>query len=247
MIEGLAGKGKGALREALGLADAKDITQETQDNLDKVQKMVEDWQKSAGESLTKALGVPVDAISIKYHALLEKLEQELKTLAITPAHAEEARQGLAAAQKMEADAKVFEAQKQHTTELAKLDEERIKGSYEAQIAYIEALDEQDMRKKVAAIDHITALRVESAQKVAEVQDDELQRIFDSQKAIMEAHRAELQKQGVDVDRGHHRCPATDGGQAGGDRPEGFRRSPEISARRLEESERRHHRGPEAGF
>ncbi|HEY1963619.1 MAG TPA: transglycosylase SLT domain-containing protein, partial [Acidobacteriaceae bacterium] len=119
----------------------------------------------------------------------------MRTQAVTGAVAEGMRQQLRASQQMELDAKVFEERKKEGEELSKIDQERIKGSYEAQILYIEALDEQDSRKKIASIDRITELRVKSAEDVARVQKNELQAVFDAQKLLIETHRPELLKAG----------------------------------------------------
>ena len=158
-----------------------DILQETADNLQKTQDKVKEWADAANKTLLDALGSPADAVAIKYKDLFDKLNQDIKDLHISVQHAAELRQQLTDAQQAETSAKTLQKEKQHIEELAKLDEERVKGSYEAQIAYIEALDEQDLRKKVAAIDKVTALRIASAQEVAKVQDDELQQVFEAQK------------------------------------------------------------------
>ena len=172
-----------------------DVSPQTAENLAKVQKQVDEWSTAASKTLLVALGAPADAVAVKYKELFQKLTEQMKDLSVkNPADVARLEVQLGTAEKLEADARVFQKQKQNIEEVAKLDEERVKGSYEAQIAYIEALDAKDLNGKVAAIDRVTDLRIASANKVAKVQDDALQQVFDDQKELF----GELAAQGVDV-------------------------------------------------
>jgi hypothetical protein len=182
-----------------GVTTTGPITRETADNLKAVQDQVQQWSDAAAKTMLQALSSPAEAVVIKYKELFDKLDQLIHDKRITSAHADELRAQLTAAQEMESEAKLFEKRKQDIAELAKLDIERVKGSTEAQIAYIEAMDAQDLRTKVANIDRITELRIQGAQQVARIEDNQLQRTFDATRQLLEANRAVLEKAGVDVD------------------------------------------------
>jgi len=169
------------------------------EKLEEVQRHVQEWSDQAGKTLLQALNSPAEAVLVKYRDLFNKLEKMLQEKVITGEDAAKIRRELLDARALETEAKLFEKKKQDIAEQTKLDVERIKGSYEAQIAYIEALDEQDLRKKVAAIDRITDLRVRSAQAVAKVEDNQLQQVFEAQKLLLEANRELFEKAGIDVD------------------------------------------------
>jgi len=186
-----------ALADIPKLPKPGDIRQEV--DFDKLQDKVREFGVEASKTLLQALSSPAEAAAVKYKELFTKLEQDMEKQNISEAHREELRNSLLAAQRLEMEAKLFDKRKQDITEEAKLNVERLKGSYDAQIAYIEALDEQDLRKKVAAIDHITDLRVQQVQEIAKVENFELQQQFDLQQKLLEAHRAEFEKMGLDVD------------------------------------------------
>jgi hypothetical protein len=191
-IADLAKKGSGLFATVddtgqLGKDAGEGIKQNTEKALEAVKTQMDEWAAAAGKTLLNVLGLPADAIAVKYKDLFDKLEKLLHDKAVTGDFAAAFRKQLQAAEQTELDAKVFEQQKQHVNEVAKLDQERIKGSYEAQIAYIEAFDEQDTKKKVAAIDKVTALRIESVQKVAGVQNEELRIVYEQQKKLIDAH------------------------------------------------------------
>lgn len=181
-------------------AVAGDIGKETEENLKTVQDKVQQWSDAAGQTLLNALSSPVEAIKIKYSQLFNKLNEDLKKFYITPEHAAQLQGQLGAGQQMEEQAKLFDQQKQQIADRSKLEAERAKGSYEAQIAYVEALAQQDLRSKVAAIDKVTELRIESALTVARVEEDQLQKTFELQRDMLNANRKFLEASGIDVDQ-----------------------------------------------
>ena len=175
-----------------------DVKQEVK--FDELQKQVTEWSDNASKSILQALSSPVEAVAIKYKDLFDKLKEKFKEYYTSEEHQAELTAQLTAAMRMEMEAKLFEKEKKHIEDVAKLQEERVKGSYEAQIAYIEAMDAQDLRGKVAAVDQITDLRVESVKEVARIQDDALKKNFDNLELLLRAHTEDFAKLGLDVEQ-----------------------------------------------
>jgi uncharacterized membrane protein len=210
-IGGLVGKLKdtiGKLAKESGLFDffkVPDLSKatgkilvETEDNLKKVQDMVDAWSASASKTLLGALSSPAEAITIKYAELFKKLNEQVQQLAITPEHAEQMRGTLSTAQAQETAAKELEQRKTEITELEKFHVEKIKGSYDAVIAYDEAMGDEDLRHKVATIDKVTQLRMDSAQAVAEDEKHHIDETLQAQMAVIEAYKDLWKAAGVDV-------------------------------------------------
>jgi soluble lytic murein transglycosylase-like protein len=186
---------KGAKVPDLTMGTGKPGQENLKDKLDDVQAQVDEWSLAASKTLLLALSSPVEAVAFKYKELFEKLDKLMHDKLITGAAAQRLSDQLTAAQKIEMDSKVIEKERQRITDLAKQNQERIKGSYDAQILYIEAADEQDLRKKIANLARITELRIKSNEEVAAQQKGELQVVLDEEVAMINAHRADFAKQG----------------------------------------------------
>ncbi|HEY1965356.1 MAG TPA: transglycosylase SLT domain-containing protein, partial [Acidobacteriaceae bacterium] len=145
-----------------------------------LQKQVDEWSIAAGKTLLGALSSPAEAVALKYKELFDKLKDMMEKKLISDPYAANFMGQLQMAQAAETEAELFKKRKQHIAEVGKLNEEGIKGSYEAQIAYIEALDEQDTRKKIASTEKITELRVKSAEDVAAAQKRSLDEVFNAE-------------------------------------------------------------------
>jgi Transglycosylase SLT domain/Tape measure protein len=184
----------------VGLGSGKPLEENTKESLKKVQDFIDEWSLGASKSLLYALASPAEAVAAKYKELFEKLEKLMSEQVITGAKLQEFRDQLTAAQRIEMDAKVFEKEKQTIVARGKLEEERMKGSYDAQIAYIEAMDEQDLRKKVANIDRITDLRIKSVQEVSQIEIQSLQNVLNAELKRLHDNREMFEKAGVDVDK-----------------------------------------------
>ncbi|HEX3340613.1 MAG TPA: tape measure protein [Pseudolabrys sp.] len=201
----LVAKGKG-FTDALNkifhpdkIAAGNIIDPEKQEEL--FQKLLAEVQKTATtaqQTLLKALASPVEAVEIKYTQLFADLQDKIKFL--TTGQQQAIKDALESGKTAEIEAARFKKQQTMIDESAKYEIQKTKGSYDAQIAYIEALDEQDLRKKVAGIDRITQLRVESAETVKRLEYQRLQDTFDQQKAALNAHRDEWVKAGLNVDQ-----------------------------------------------
>jgi Tape measure protein len=151
----------------------------------------------AKRSMLEALASPVEAVRLKYAQLFADLEEKMKDLK-DPQQKQALRDILGGAETAETEGARFKQEKKDLDELTRYQIEKVKGSYAAQIAYIEALDEKDLNRKVAAIDQVTALRIASAEEVAKLQDAQLQESFEKQRDYLEEHRADLTALGVDV-------------------------------------------------
>ena len=169
---------------------------------DKARTEQEKFATEARRTLLQALASPVEAVQVKYAELFRQLEEEFKPggkfALLTREQQQTLRDMLGGTEAEEILAAQLKKERQARDEQTKLDVERVKGSYEAQILYIEAMDEQDLRKKVAAIDQVTALRMQSAQAVANVEKDNLQATFEEQEKYLKAHRAEFAALGLNV-------------------------------------------------
>jgi hypothetical protein len=165
------------------LTPAKDPRQEI--DYDKLQAQVVQWSDAAGKTLLGALSSPAEAVYIKYADLFTKLDKLIADQNITAQHAAELRLDLTHARTMELQAKEFEEWKRQNDERTKYESEKIKGSYDAQIAYIESLDEQNLRQKVADIDKVANLRAESAKQVAKEEEYGLERLYNAQKEMLD--------------------------------------------------------------
>lgn len=160
----------------------------------------EQEQKHAAEAshtLLEALGSPAEAVHVKYVELFAELEEKMKSFK-DEAQKTALRGILGGAESSELAAAQLKDNKKQIDELARYNQEKVKGSYDAQIAYIEAMDARDLNSKVAAIDKVTDLRIASAQEVAKVQDDALQQSFEATRKLLEDHRVELEALGADV-------------------------------------------------
>jgi hypothetical protein len=162
------------------IADAlQDLAQKTQVTAD-----------ASKRQLLDAFSSPVEAVVIKYDDLFKKLDEESRLF--TADQKRYLREVLAEGEAADLAGARFKAQKEASDEFHKYEAEKTKGSYEMQIAYIEALDEQGVQKRVAAIDKITELRIASVQKVAAVETDHLTDLYNKQVAMLE----DLMKQRV---------------------------------------------------
>jgi hypothetical protein len=138
---------------------------------------------SAKRVLLEGLSSPVEAVQLKWNDLFAQLEDKMRLL--RPELKQAVRDVLSGGETAELAAARFKEEKQAIDELAKYQAEKVKGSYDAQIAYIEAMDAQGTQKRVAAIDKITELRIASAQKVAAVEDDHLSELYQKQVKLLE--------------------------------------------------------------
>jgi hypothetical protein len=171
---------------------------------DKASADMEKFASTAQRTLLTALSSPVEAVQVKYAQLFQELEEKFKPggplALLTEGQKQTLRDTMTGARGYDLEGALFKKDQQARDEATKLNVERVKGSYEAQIAYIEALDEQDLRKKVAAIDQITQLRIDAAKQVAQVEKDNLTAGFEAQRALYERHRTEFAALGIDVDQ-----------------------------------------------
>jgi len=197
-ITGKSGEIKKAAADGLGDLPKPDLSKLTIEvNFDKAQQEVEKWATEASKTILQAFSSPAEAAVIKYAELHQKLDQMIIEQHITADHAAELHAQFEEAQEMAVQAAVFEQYKKTVAEKAKIDEERVKASYDANIAYIEAMDAQDLRGKVVAIDQITKLREDSAEHVANVQKDALEKTLAAELEQIDKLRAAWEKLGLD--------------------------------------------------
>jgi hypothetical protein len=164
---------------------------ETEENLKHVADTVEKVSTQAGESLLRSLGGPVEALIVKYAQLLSTLKDLMTERGIAPAHQQTLIDALGQARTAELSGAEFQKQQKVLEEQLKLETEKVKGSADAQIAYIEALDAQDLRHKLAALDQITAIRLQAEEDVYAVQKDRLDKISAAYHAFIEENKAFL--------------------------------------------------------
>jgi hypothetical protein len=208
--QGLASGARKALfpEEAKAAADAAtaaaatgtgDARKETADNLKAVQMQVDKWAGASGRSLLESLGAPADAVEAKYKELFAQLDDLQKSHAISEVHAAEQAGELKKAKALEKDADILKHDEKATAEKYKREGELAKASYDAQIEYQQALDEQGLRNKVAAIDRITQLRIESIKTATRIENEGIEEAFQKQRTLLTDNAEFLKKMGFDVE------------------------------------------------
>ena len=180
----------------------------------------EEWAKHATEAqraMLEALASPVEAVRLKYATLFATLEDKIKNLSEDQKTA--MRSLLQGAEDTETAGAAYKEHKKQLDELTRYQVEKAKGATDAEVAYIEAQDAQTLRGRVAAIDQVTKLRIEGAERVALIEKQNLidqfteffrrwsratarswrQRASNVNKMI-EAHRAELNNKTTALDQ-----------------------------------------------
>ena len=133
------------------------------------------FQDEAASKLLQTYASPMEAVTLKYATLFRDLEQQIEQGFIKLPHATELRDALRAGQTDEEQSERVKKMKQDRDEFLAASTEKVKGAYDAQIAYIEAMDAQSLRGKLAAIDQITQLRIDSENKVAKLQENRIEK------------------------------------------------------------------------
>jgi soluble lytic murein transglycosylase-like protein len=164
------------------------------------QKLKDEEQKHAYEAqrtLLEALASPVEAVRLKYATLFSELEEKIKNLKEDQKTA--LREILGGAENTETAAAAFKENKKQLDELTRYQVERAKGAADAQVAYIEAQDAQDLRSKVRNYDQITQIRIDAANEVGNIEKNNLRDQFQTFVEMVDHYRADFAKAGIDVD------------------------------------------------
>jgi len=160
------------------------------------------FSDEANKVLMNALQSPVEAVAVKYAEMFSVLEKRLgqkgDLFAMPDVQKDAMRTALRDARATELRAAQLKEDQKLREEATKAEVEHVKAAYQGQIDYIEAMDEQDLRKKVAAIDQITDLRIASAHKVADVENAALAQANTEAQQAVKDHRDELERAHVDV-------------------------------------------------
>jgi len=153
---------------------------------------------AAQRSLLEALASPVEAVRLKYATLFSELEEKIKLL--PQAQQQALRAILVGAEVTETAGAKFKEQKKQEDEFTRYQVERAKGAADAQVAYIEAQDAQDLRSKVRNIDRITQIRMDAAKQVADIENNNLEDQFHRFEKMANDYRKQFAAAGVDVDK-----------------------------------------------
>jgi hypothetical protein len=188
-----------------------DLVREAEGAFDTLTDLVQKHADEAGQILLKAYASPIEAVYFKYQTLFTDLEKKIKTQAITPEHAEVLRGGLTAARGDELRAEQIKERKQELDEFQALWLEKIKGTRDAETAYIEAQDAQDLRRKLAAVDKITEIRIQAETDLAKVRDERINAEYRDFEEFANKYRQQFADRGINVDDmlEAHRKKATD--------------------------------------
>jgi hypothetical protein len=190
-------------KKMFALPEGGAVLKENSVQLENLQLKIAQIGTQAGETMLRAFASPVEAVMVKFAHEFQKLNVQIEELAITPEHAEQLRSTLSQAQQTELSGALFQKRKQDLDEYQRYQTEKIKGSAEAQAAYIEALDYQDLRRKVQSIDQITQIRIKAEQDVAEIQKTRLEQGFQDFQALVTANTQQLLALGLkqsDIDQ-----------------------------------------------
>ena len=161
----------------------------------------EEWAKHATEAqraMLEALASPVEAVRLKYATLFATLEDKIKNLSEDQKTA--MRSLLQGAEDTETAGAAYKEHKKQLDELTRYQVEKSKGATDAEVAYIEAQDAQTLRGRVAAIDQVTKLRIEGAERVALIEKQNLIDQFTEFQTMVEGYRTQLEAAGVNVNK-----------------------------------------------
>ena len=152
---------------------------------------------TAQHSLLQALVSPVEAVRLKYVELFADLET--KIVALPKDMQDKLRGQLTAVEDVDIATAQIKVRKEQMDELDKYQIEKTKGAAETQIAYLEAMDEQDLNNKVKNLDTITDLRIKSINDVATIQKNRAQQDLQYFLDLAEQYRTVWTAAGVNVD------------------------------------------------
>jgi Transglycosylase SLT domain/Tape measure protein len=175
------------------------LVQESETIYNKQLELVTKLQDEASAKLLQAYASPMEAVTLKYATLFRELNEQIKAGAITEPHAAELRAALGRAQVSDTNTEQVKKRKQQVDEYVSYWTERVKGSADAQIAYIEAQDAQSLRGKVDAINKVTELRISSEEDVAKIQKERLRSEIQDYADYIYQNRAYLMQLGVSQD------------------------------------------------
>jgi hypothetical protein len=160
-------------------------------------ELEEKHASEAKRTLLEAYAAPVESVQMKYATLFDELRKKMKDL---PAEEQAALSGiLGGAEVAEINAAQFKEKKKQLDEIARYQVESAKGAADAQVAYIEAQNVQDLRNKVRAIDQVTQIRIDRAKQVGDIEAANLQKQFDQFEQMAKDNRDEFANAGIDVD------------------------------------------------
>jgi soluble lytic murein transglycosylase-like protein len=165
-------------------------------------KLLDEEQKhadAAQKTLLEALASPAEAVQMKYATLFRELNKKIEDELLNPVQAATLRGILSTAEAAEAAGAQFKENKRQLDEYTRYQVERAKGAADAQVAYIEAQDAQDLRSKVRAIDRVAQIRMDAAQQVGEIEKHNLEEQFNSFVNMANQYRTQFAEAGVDVD------------------------------------------------
>jgi hypothetical protein len=179
------------------LPEVTDVAKQ-QTIIDAEQAKIEKLADTANKSLLQALVSPVEAVQMKYTEVFAEMEKNIT--ALTSEQQEALRTNMRGVEAIDIQTAQVKARKETQDELQKYEIEKIKGTAEIQIAYLEAMDEQDLKNKVANLDKITDLRIKAEEDVATYQKNRVQQDLQYFLELAEQYRTVWTAAGINVDK-----------------------------------------------